>query len=93
MRAGSLTCVAEGKNTCDLRECEAGRLSALNEVHPADHAGVIVAVPVELTMRRRQEPLLFIETNCLTMNAQGSGDFSNEHEASLTLDLVERFTV
>lgn len=93
MRAGGLACVAEGKNTSDLRERETGRLSALDEGHPADHGGVIVAIPVELTMRRGQEPLLFIETNGLTINAEDRGDFSNEHEPSLALDLVGRIKV
>lgn len=44
-------------------------------------------------MRRGQEPLLFIETNGLTVHAYYIGDFSNEHELSLTLDLKAHFTV
>ena len=93
MRAGSLTCIPERKNAHDLREREAGRLSALNEGQPADHGGVVVSIPVELTMRRGQEPLLFIKTNGLTMHAYDVGDFSNEHEPSLTLDLEAHFMV
>jgi hypothetical protein len=93
VRAGSLTCIAEGKNARDLREREAGRLSALGEVQPADDGRVVVSIPVELTMRSGQEPLLFVETNGLTMDAEGIGDFSNEHEPSLTFDLEAHFTV
>lgn len=65
----------------------------MDEVHSADDRGIVVAIPVRLTVRGRQESLLLIEPDGVTVDAEGIGNFSNEHDPRIVLDLEVHFKV
>lgn len=79
MGAGRFACVADGDDTGDFSECEARGLRGTNEVQARCGRLVIVAIPIALTPRWRQESSSLVEPDRLRGHTADSGQIADLH--------------
>lgn len=93
MAAGRLACITKAEDLGDVRQSQTRALGCANKAQAVNCCGVVCPVTVRCAVRFWQQVLTFVEADGLTVHARGGGNFPDEHDQILRLDLVGEYKV
>jgi len=91
--AGRLAGITKTEDLNNIRQSETRGLRCADEEQAVNCPSVVYPVTVRSAVRLRQQILTFVEADGLAVHACGGGNFPDEHDRSLRLDLVGKYKV